>query len=717
MKSYPSLGTNYICKWAQNSRVHLWLKAGLLLLVASAWASSPFTSTNSTLSTPPESSSNKLSSAKLVPPSENPSDALDYGINTRSIETSHEPGEPITESLRRQREMFQLAIETLKNGERERFRQLKSQLTDYVLYPYLERAELLQRLKFDNRHDIQTFLDTYGDTPVTIPVRYRFLHLLAHRNQTALFLTYYRPLGDITLECHWLRFRLKTNENKLGIFADAKRLWLHGNSRPDACDPVFAAMKKSGYLSFDLIWSRLLLALNQKNASMVRYLSSLLPEQQKPLGIYAQNVLRNPKLLARKPDHRLNPKYLSQIAIIVLSKSLWRDPDEGLNLYHKARNHINFSDSQHRQLTKTIALSLATTNHLKAGDWLDKIGTNEQDELLLRWKLAHLLRNRNWAEVKYWLTHTTPPENSNNDWQYWLARAEQELGNHQTANHLFEKLAQKRSYYGFMASAIIGKQPSLQNKQYSFDPSLIRQLSERPGILRAHELWKLNKHLSARREWNQEKQSLTSQQRSHLAAIAYHWGWYDQAIFALSESGLHDSVEMRFPLAFENLMQQAAKEAGIDLTLSLAVARKESAFMPDAYSPVGARGLMQLMPRTARYIAQKEKLPKPNFSDLFDPSVNVTLGTRYLKQLLDEYQGNTVLATASYNAGKHKVLKWLPEQDPLPADIWIETVPYRETRAYIKNVLAYQQIYRTLLGQEHNYFEELVKLSIVKTKP
>jgi soluble lytic murein transglycosylase len=452
----------------------------------------------------------------------------------------------VLNQLEAQRQLYQQAIDALKHGQIKHYQTLKDKLNDYVLYPYLERAYLLDRIKFNNRHEIQDFLDTYGDAPVTIPVRYRFLHLLARKNQTALYLTYYRPMGDITLECHWFKFRLKTDENKENIFKEAERVWLYGKSRPNACDPVFAAMRKSGHLTPELIWSRLLLALNQRNASLVRYLSSLLPSKQKLMGIYAQNALAHPSLLARKPSAQLDAQQLTDIAVILLSKSLWRDPEHGLKLYQQAVIHFPFSKSQQKQLTKTIALALATNNHPKADEWLNLIPATEQDELLLRWKLAHELRQKNWPAVKHWLTHTQPPQNAENDWQYWLARAEQELGNHEQAYQLFEELAQKRSYYGFMASAVIGKQPNLQNKQYDFDPTLIQQLSYRPGILRAYELWKLKKHLSARREWNNEKETLDIKQRAHLAAIAHQWGWYDQAIFSLAETGLHDSVDMVF---------------------------------------------------------------------------------------------------------------------------------------------------------------------------
>jgi len=363
-------------------------------------------------------------------------------------------------------------------------------------------------------------------------------------------------------------------------------------------------------------------------------------------------------------------------------------------------------------MARDFSLALASKDHPRASEWLENIAVDEQDDLLLRWKLAYELRKMDWEAVNQWVEKTPAPKHSQNDWNYWRGRSEFALGNSARGNEVFQNLAKERSYYGFLASAHLGSQPNLKQENYAFTPSVIGDLSQHPRALIAYELWQADRHLSARREWNHLKRSLDHDQKKHLAVVAHQWGWHEQAIFTLAETGLHDAVNMRFPIAFQSLMQQESASSQLDLTLSLAIARKESAFMPDARSRVGAVGLMQIMPQTARYITRKEKLPNMYSRQLTDPLVNIKLGTRYLKRLIDEHEGNAVLATASYNAGKHKVAKWLPKDSTLPADIWIEVVPYKETRSYIKNVLAYQQIYRSLLGKEDNYFNELIHMEI-----
>jgi len=628
-----------------------------------------------------------------------------------SITGSEQPIE--TPDLLRQREQYLQALDHLRHGRDKEFLQLQASLADYVLAPYLERDYLLDRMSLKNRSLVTDFLDRYDNQPVAIRVRSKFLYLLARHDQTFLFLTYYRPTSDITLQCHWLRFRFKTKENRQDIINQAKSIWRYGKSRPDACDPVFQQMAKHGALTDKLIWERLILAIKSNNYGLTRYLTSKLSNAEQTTARYALQVYMKPKRLSKGLPKGVDAQKIAEIAAIVLSKNIWSKPDETLEIYENLNSDLAITHNNKVALARNIALSLASKNHPRASEWLNNIDYSQSDELLLRWKLAHELRQRNWPELQRWLAKTPAPEGSENDWLYWQARVESYLGNTHQAVQILATLSQRRSYYGFLASAHLGISPNLENNPYPFSEQMIAQLGNEPSAKRAYELWRLNRHLSARREWNHLKAQHNAIERKHLAALAHQWGWHEQVIFGLSRAGLYDSVDMRFPLAYQQVLADAAKDADIDVTFPLAIARKESAFMPDAHSRVGAMGLMQLMPYTAQYIAKKEQLPVPQKEQLTDPQTNVTLGTRYLKYLITEHHGNQVLATASYNAGKHKVADWLPQnEEAIPVDIWIETLPYKETRNYVKNVLAYQQIYRSLLGKEENYFTQLVQMEI-----
>ncbi len=553
-----------------------------------------------------------------------------------------------------ERSKFKEAIEALRAGNEQKFVSLKTQLKDYVLAPYLDQIYLLDRVDLKNRKAIETFLAENGDEPISYPLRYKFLKMLARHNQTDLFLTHYQNFDDPSLECHQLRLRLKTSESKSQIFSDAERLWLYGRSRPDACDPVFSSMKKNHFLSESLIWQRLLLAVKAEQKSLVRYLSSQLSEHLKPVGQIAVKAVSNPQHIAQfKPKSYQQPAY-TELATIIINKRLWADPDDGLALYEKLSSKYDFTIEQKLDLAKTAALSLVSSNHPRASEWLDSIPNDQMNEVLARWKLAHQLRNGDWQKVKEWAALYQQHDSSNPLWLYWQARAEQEQGNLEKAAQLLTELSKERSYYGFLASARINQAPSIASQDYQSDPQTLANLDKNLQVVRARELWLAGKHLSARREWNQVKAYATESEKFHLALIAHKWQWHEQTIISLAELKRFDAVAYRFPFAFAEAMEKASQSVNLDITLSLAVARKESAFRPDARSAVGAVGLMQLMPSTAKRVAKFSPNPIGKL-ELTDPNVNTQLGATYLRELLDMHSGNEVLVAASYNAGEHRV--------------------------------------------------------------
>jgi soluble lytic murein transglycosylase len=190
------------------------------------------------------------------------------------------------------------------------------------------------------------------------------------------------------------------------------------------------------------------------------------------------------------------------------------------------------------------------------------------------------------------------------------------------------------------------------------------------------------------------------------AKLAERYGWHDRAIFTLARTGYWDDLELRFPLEHAALVKHNAELQGIDIAWVFAVMRQESAFMSNARSHAGAMGLMQLMPSTARQVAKNVlKTPPPRRQDLFEPDTNIALGSAYLKQMKGRLGDSAVLATAAYNAGPHRVTRWLPEET-LPADIWIELVPFKETRGYLKRVLAYTVIYEKRMGRQPKRLEQ-----------
>jgi soluble lytic murein transglycosylase len=294
---------------------------------------------------------------------------------------------------------------------------------------------------------------------------------------------------------------------------------------------------------------------------------------------------------------------------------------------------------------------------------------------------------------------------------YWKARALEQLGDQEWAIRVFDELSERRDYYGFLAADKVGKPGNLRHVPLTIGEQEYAAVGRNQALQRAYELFKLERYTAARKEWNLLSKSLTDREKLVAAKLAHNWGWYDRPIFTLAEVGYMNDVNLRFPVAHKHLLLNSAKKNKLDPAHVFAIARRESSFMHDAYSSAGAAGLMQIKPSTASYMAKRKVKRK----QLFKPDQNAKLATHYLAYLLQKSKGDPVVATAAYNAGFGKVKKWLPKQKTMSADAWIETIPYKETRNYVKAVTAYTEVYQQLLEQDSEVFSNLDEVAIAPT--
>jgi soluble lytic murein transglycosylase len=232
------------------------------------------------------------------------------------------------------------------------------------------------------------------------------------------------------------------------------------------------------------------------------------------------------------------------------------------------------------------------------------------------------------------------------------------------------------------------------------DEAVIRQLETRNEVLRAREYFFTGFDYRGRREWRRALANMDSAEKTQASILAHRWGWHSRAIATAAGGGLEDDLEIRYPLPWRQDFEQKSRAARIPVPWAYGIARSESLFMPDVASHAGAVGLMQLMPETGKRTARAARIPYRGVTTLKDPATNITLGTHYLGDMLNRFGQHRVLATAAYNAGPHRVERWLPRGEPLPADIWIETVPYSETRGYVRRVLAAEAVFHWRMNDQ-----------------
>lgn len=608
------------------------------------------------------------------------------------------------------RNTFKQAEKHLWHSNSSRYKELYQKLHYYPLQPYLDQQRLITHLSLSKTKEIDDFLSQYKGSPLDWPLRKKWLRLLAKRKQKLLFLEYFTPNNDVAMNCQHLLFQLSNGVVPDIVLPQATKYWLSGKSQPKACDPLFKRWQQAGYRSPDIVWQRLALAAQGGKHTLIPYLTKLLPEKQQYLGRLWHKVRRDPSYVTKLQHFTKNAAKEVQILTYGLKRLVWRDPKRALMTYEKASVAFDFSMQQQQSIAAKFALALASKNHTQAKVWLDKVDDESLTKTMVQWRLVQVLKQQDWQQLKSELLTLPDKYQSALQWRYWYARSLLGLNEKDRGESLLKELSQQRHYYGFLAAGYLKQPVNLQDKPITISTQERKDILANPAAKRAFELFYLQRFGLARREWNYWLSQLTDRQKLVASKVANEAQWFDRAIFTLPKVGYLDDVDLRFPLAFDQSIKQQAQKQNINPAWAFAIARKESSFMTDANSPAGAKGLMQLLPSTAKEVGRRSI--SKNY--LFDASNNIKLGTKYLRQLLNGNKGNSVLATASYNAGPYRVKQWLKNSETMPADMWIETIPYTETRDYVKSVLAYQQIYQFKVGQNNSLFDKLSDMHIAK---
>ncbi|MCW8907615.1 MAG: transglycosylase SLT domain-containing protein [Sedimenticola sp.] len=592
-------------------------------------------------------------------------------------------------SLEQQRSDFLKAERALVAGDTIRYEKLSGQLKSYPLYPYLEYRKLLQQIDSLDSSRVERFLSSYADSPLAWRLRQKWLLELARRERWWTYLVFYKPKMGSTLQCHYLTALLETGKTRQALDR-AEAVWLHGRSRPEACDTILETWIEAGELTPELAWQRVSLAMQASQGGLANYLKRFLSDEQKQWLAAWRDLQRHPERITQPQPALASSPSLNRITLDAFTRLTRRDSELALKAWPALRERLDKSGRYQAQ--RALLRGLIASDHPQRLARLDTFTPNNSDHGMHESRLRAALKEQDWTRLLKWID-TLPPELKGSDrWRYWRARALAESGQQEAAESLLREVAEERSYHGFLAADRLNLSYRYDDNAIDLEQAGIDRLARKPGLLRARELFQIGRYIDARREWRMVVGKLNRLDLKRVSKLAQSWGWHDRAIFTLARTGYWDDLVLRFPLEHQALVRENSSASALDSAWVFAVIRQESAFSPDAHSPAGAMGLMQLMPATARFIARKEKLKPPRRSQLVRPELNIRLGTAYLNHVFRKLGEHQVLATAAYNAGPHRVVKWLPEHT-LPADIWVELIPYNETRRYTERVLSYAAIY------------------------
>lgn len=589
------------------------------------------------------------------------------------------------------RELFERAWPEALEGKWGLTRKEQRLLEDYPLWVDLQAARYSAEVAKGVTKNAQKFLDRAPDLPPTRRLRYRLVSALARGARWpeffAAYEAHYANHADAALACTALAAAIngKSSWNAEQQHTLGRKLWLVGQSQNDRCDPAFVALKHQGVLGKAEFAQRFDLAVERGNYGLAGYLASSLDSSYRNTAALWKRAHKTPREAFSQPA--LNAALTAEQIEHAIRRLALRDPLTAHELWHTDKTlRARVSNEQSASILRFMALAGAQDALPEAQSWFEAVPALVRDERWHAWRARAALRADDWPEVLRAVADMPIEQASTPRWRYWEAIALTRSGQLEAGRSLLTALAEDRSYHGFLAADAVDAAYRFDDERLPVDAELKQSWSQRFEWRRVEELFHVGQVARARHELAVISRNQTKPNLIALGALAHELGWHHEAVRLAVAGGHLDDLELRFPLAHREFVASNAKQHDLDANWVFALARNESLFDPTVKSGAGARGVMQLIPATARRTARALGMaPMPSADALHDPDINITLGTAHLAELKARF-GHRALATAAYNAGPHRVVRWTAETDIDP-QVWVETLPYDETRNYVQKVL------------------------------
>ena len=568
-------------------------------------------------------------------------------------------------------------------------------LIAYPIYDYLLaarlRRDLAEKPGTDLDASIDTFLQDRPHLPVTRALRHEWLVSLAARGRWDWFLPRATDITDPVLVCDRMAGRLTSGDTST-LAGEALVLWLQPARQPHECDVVFAWLRMKGLLTPDAAEQRMRAALLADNARLAREFAVDVPLARLPALEQWLRLLESPKASLDDLAMHVDMPVADEALIAGFTRLSHADAASALSLLPMLLQRPEVTSALAGRLRRLAALGAAYDHQPDALAAFRALPADVMDADAQEWRIRAALWAQDFDTALKWIDQLPETLAAQPRWRYWHARAtEATLGN-AVAGPLFNEIAGMRDYHGYLAADRLHSTYELNRHPSPDDGEAQKTLELAPGLVRARELFACDLLDDAALEWSAvlaDAIPATKVQAAHLAA---RWGWHTQAITTLAQAGEWDDLALRYPRPYAAAVARASALTQVPSDWIFSVMRQESLFRRDATSRADARGLMQLQPATATAVAHRWHLAPLGRDALFEPSTAIPLGAAYLRELLDRYHGELALTLAAYNAGPWAVARWLPH-GPLDADIWIENIPYNETRNYVQRVLEHIEAY------------------------
>lgn len=586
------------------------------------------------------------------------------------------------------------ALDAVRRGSPQGISTLAWQ--SHVLSGYVEYYLLRDRLPQVPLQQVLDYIAANADSPTSDWMREQAILRYGKAGRYDNVLAVANGVPESTeQQCYY--FTALMSRDALAAAEGGRRLWRVGSSQPDACNPLFAALRNNGQIGDLETWQRMMLAWENGENGLVSYLGGLMSPAWSSAVAAQQRVAANPNALTSVgncigPDCAGNENFYTA-ALLSMARS---SSPVALSIWQQMSRAQPFSPNASRTIEHDIIYWGLRHDQRQMLDWIDTALPRQIDPEVYELRARLAIRDGDWAAVERSIGLMPTEAQSKARWQYWLARALEIRGQTSAARVAFARAADQRDFFGFVAADRLGRPYNLNIETSTFNDAQRAQVGNWPTVRRTEALMRIGQQGLAYLEWINAVKDAAPDDARRLADYARHRGWYMLLIqTTIAADGMLNALEWRFPEAYRDDFIQWGQANDVDPYLLMAIARRESAFNPRAQSPVGARGLMQLMPGTAAQVGRQVGIGDPGPYGVLEPETNIRLGSRYIRDMINRYGGNRIAATAAYNAGPQRVDQWLARA-PGDFDLFVEHIPFKETRRYVQAVLEYRVVFESL---------------------
>jgi soluble lytic murein transglycosylase len=591
-------------------------------------------------------------------------------------------------------ERFLAARDAFRLGDMARLEHIAPELKGHELEIYVDYWRMLSGLRDADPATIRAFLARQEKSYLAERLRSEWLRQLAKKQQWAEFDLDYPLLGDPDQELACYALQSRRVRGDATMFDDAMPLWLTLIEPPEPCYPVLEALILEKRVLADEVWTRIRRQFEANKMAAARYSMNYLPSSQTPDAKLAETVIDRPlPWLIKLPANFSTSRMSRELAALAIQRMARNEPRVAADQLGKIESKLQAGEKG--WAWSQVAWQGAQRHLPEALDWYRQAGDAPLSDEVAQWKVRAALRVGDWGTVRSTIEKMPPALAGQPAWIYWLGRSYRAGGRLEESNALFARISGQPNFYGNLADDELGRPIMTPPKAAAPTREELAQVNANPGVQRTLAFFRMNQRFEGTKEWSWALRGMSDRELLTASDIAHRAGIYDRAIAAADRTKNEHDYSLRYLAPYGDQVRSAAKGQSLDDAWVYGLMRQESRFITNAKSTVGASGLMQLMPATAKWVAKKIGLKDYSQANVNNTETNVLLGTTYMRLVMESLDNHPVLASAAYNAGPGRARRWRADR-PLEGAIYAETIPFNETRDYVKKVMSNSVYYSAL---------------------